>query len=131
MTTQAPRKLTRSRGLGRIDHVPRQRACKPFRVPRSKRMSTGWHGVGAEALGNEVENGRDLLARDVELLDDLADAQVLEVLNDRGNGQTSAFEHPGATHLARDALDGRAVGPVKGCHCSDSCSRLRQNAAAV
>src|SRR6188768_2739594 len=100
---------------------PTARRCRsPFGVPWSKRMSTGWHGVGAEALSNEVENSRHLLACDVELLDDLVDAQVLEVLNDRGNRQTSAFEYPGATHLARDALDGRAPGPVKGCHCSDS-----------
>src|SRR5688500_16493698 len=66
--------------------------ASPFGVPWSKRMSTGGHGVGAEALGYEVENGRYLLACDVELLDDLVDAQVLEVLDDRGNGQTGAFE---------------------------------------
>ena len=85
------------------------------------------HGVGAEVLSDEVENGRHLLARDVELLDDLVDAEVLEVLDDRGYGQTSAFEHPGAAHLAEDALDGRALGPVKDCHVQIPCSRLRQN----
>jgi hypothetical protein len=57
--------------------------------------------VGAEALGDEVENSRHLLACDVELLDDLVDAQVLAVLNDRGNGQTQtcALEHPRASLL--------------------------------
>ena len=54
-------------------------------------MSTGGHGVGTEALGYEVENGRYLLACDVELLDDLVDAQVLEVLNDRGNRQDACL----------------------------------------
>jgi hypothetical protein len=28
---------------------------------------------------------------------------------------SAGFEHPGAAQLARDALDGRALGPVKGC----------------
>jgi hypothetical protein len=32
---------------------------------------------------------------------DLVDAEVLEVLYDRGHGQTRALEHPGAAHLAR------------------------------
>lgn len=63
--------------------------ASPFGVPWSKRMSTGGHGVGAEALGNEGENGRHLLACDVELLDDLVDAEILEILNDSSHRQTS------------------------------------------
>ena len=43
-------------------------------------MSNGGDGVGAKALAYEVGNGRHLLARDVELLNDLVNAQVLEVL---------------------------------------------------
>jgi hypothetical protein len=54
-------------------------------------MSTGWNRLSAEALRHEVEHCRDLLARHVELLDDLVDAEVLKVLDDRGYPQTSAF----------------------------------------
>ena len=53
---------------------PGSARASPFGVPGSKRMSTGGDGVSAEALGYEVENGRHLLSRDVELLDDLVNA---------------------------------------------------------
>ena len=50
-------------------------------------MSTGWNRLSAEALRHEVEHCRDLLARHVELLDNLVDAEILEVLDDGGDGQ--------------------------------------------
>ncbi len=50
-------------------------------------------GVSAEALGYEVLNGRHLLARDVELLDDLVNAQIVEVLHYRRHRQTRTAEH--------------------------------------
>ena len=75
-------------------------------------MSTGWNRLSAEALRHEVEHCSDLLARHVELLDNLVDAEILEVLDDRGHGQARALEHPGAAHLTRDALDGWTLGPV-------------------
>ena len=84
-------------------------------------MSTGRDGLGPQALSHEFKHGRDLLARNVKLLHDLLDAEILEVLDNRGHGQTSALEYPGAAHLAGNALNGRALGPVNGCHCSDSC----------
>ena len=65
---------------------PDSARASPFGVPWSKKMSTGGDGVGAEAQGYEVENGRHLLSRDVELLDDLVNAQILEVLDDGGHG---------------------------------------------
>src|SRR5437867_4625053 len=98
---------------------PDNARASPFGVPWSKRMSTGRDGVRAKALSHEIQYGHHLLARHVELLDDLVHAEILKVFDDSGHGQTSAFEHPGAAYLARDALDGRALGPVKGCH-SDS-----------
>ena len=111
---------------------PDNARANPFGVPWSKRMSTGGNGVGAQALSHELEHGRHLLARHVELLDDLVDAEILEVLDDRGDGQTRALEHPGAAHLAGDALDGRALGPVKRLPLFRTpSSRLRQNALAV
>src|SRR4030088_2081408 len=103
----------------------------PWGVPWSKRMSTGWNRLSAEALRHEVEHCRDLLARHVELLDDLVDAEILEVLDDRGHGQARALEHPGAAHLTRNALDGWTLGPVKQCHSRTSSSRLRQTGLAV
>jgi hypothetical protein len=45
---------------------------------------------GAEAVGSKVENGRHLPACDVELLDGLVDAEILEILNDSSHPQTSA-----------------------------------------
>jgi hypothetical protein len=77
-------------------------------VPWSKRTTTGRNRFGAQALGYEVEYGFDLFARHVEPLNDLVDAQIFQVLDDSGNGQTSALEHPGIAHLARNTLDGRA-----------------------
>src|SRR5262249_45496482 len=83
-------------------------------------MSTGGDVGRAQALSHELEDSSYLFARHIELLDDLVDAQILEVLDNRGYGQTSTLEHPRAAHLAWDAFDGRALGPVKGRHCSDS-----------
>jgi hypothetical protein len=83
-----------------------------FGVPWSKRMSTG-DGIRSKALSHELEHGRHLLARYVELLDDLIDAEILEVLDDRGHRQAGTLEYPGAAHLARDALDGGTLGLVK------------------
>lgn len=74
---------------------PDNARASPFGVPWSKRMSTGGEGVGAKALGYEVENGRHLLARDVELLDHLVHAEILKVLDHRGHRQASTAEHPG------------------------------------
>src|SRR6185503_12745074 len=74
------------------------------RIARSKRMSTGRDGIGPQALSHELEHGVDLLARHVELLHDFIDTEVLEVLDDRRNGQTGALEHPGAAHLAGNAF---------------------------
>src|SRR5882762_8163084 len=87
-------------------------------------MSTGWNRLSAETLRHELEHGRDLLARHVELLHNLLDAEVFEVLDDSGHGQTGALEHPGTTHLAGDALDDRAPGPVKCCHGLNSSLKL-------
>jgi hypothetical protein len=80
----------------------------PLGVPWSKRMSTGWNRLSAETLRHEVEHCGDLLAPHVELLDNLVDAEILEVLDHRGHGQPRAFEHPGTAHLAPDAFDGLA-----------------------
>lgn len=65
-------------------------------VPWSKRMRTGRDGLGSEALRDELEHGRDLLARHLELLHDLINAEVLEAFDDRGHGKSGALEHPGA-----------------------------------
>ncbi len=92
---------------------PDNARASPFGVPWSNRTSTGRDRVGAQGLSHELEHGGHLLARDVELLDDVVDA---EILDDGGYGQTSALEHPGPAHLARDALDGRTLRPVKRCH---------------
>jgi hypothetical protein len=53
-------------------------------------MSTGGGGFNAQALSDEVEHSSDLLARHVELLHDLLDAEIFEILDDRGNGQGAA-----------------------------------------
>ena len=50
-------------------------------------MRTGGNGVSSEALGDEFEYSRDLLACHVELLHDLLDAEVLQVLDDGGDGE--------------------------------------------
>ena len=60
---------------------PDYERARPFGVPWSTRMSTGGDGVAAETLGYEGENRRHLLARDIELPDDLVNAQILEVLS--------------------------------------------------
>jgi len=61
---------------------PDNAPASPFGVPWSKRMSTGRDGVCAKAFSHKLEHGHHLLARYVELLDDLVDAEILEVLND-------------------------------------------------
>ena len=95
---------------------PDNARASPFGVPWSNRTSIGGDCLGAQALSHELEHGGDLLTRDVELLDNLVDAEILEILDDSCYGQASALEHPGPADLARDALDDRALGPVKGCH---------------
>ena len=49
----------------------------------SKRMSTGGDVGSAQALSHELKDSGYLFARHVELLDDLVDAEILEVLDDR------------------------------------------------
>jgi hypothetical protein len=90
--------------------------ASPFGSPWSKRMSTGGNVGSSQGLSYELEDSGYLLARHVELLDDLVNAEVLEVLNDRGHGQAGAFEHPRATDLAGDALHSGALGPIGRCH---------------
>src|SRR5688572_28826419 len=107
---------------------PGSALIRPLGVPWSNRTSTGGD-FRAQAICHELENGRDLFARHIELLDYLVDAEVLEVLDDRVYRQTRALEHPGATHLAGDALDSRTLGPVKGGHLLETPDfRLRQKA---
>jgi hypothetical protein len=65
----------------------------------------------AALKSHEVEYGGDLLARHVELLHDLVNAEVFEVLDDGSHRQAGTFEHPGAAHLPGDALDGGAPRP--------------------
>jgi hypothetical protein len=62
-----------------------------FGVPWSKRISTGSDGVRAKALSYELKDVHHPLARHVELLDDLVDAEILEVLDDCGHGQPGAI----------------------------------------
>ena len=95
---------------------PDNARASPFGVPWSKRMSTGVDVGSAQALSDELKDSGYLFARHVELLDDLVDAEILEVLDDRGHGQAGALEHPGAAHLAGDALDRGTLGPIERCH---------------
>src|SRR5262249_11918325 len=41
---------------------------------------------------------------------------VLEVLEDDGHWGPSPLEHPGPADLARNAFNGRALGPIERCH---------------
>ena len=59
--------------------------ASPFGVPWSNRTSTGGD-FGTQTLNDELEHGCHLFTRDVELLHDLVDAEVFEVLDDRGDG---------------------------------------------
>ena len=71
----------------------------PRGVPWSNRMSINrrgsplWYG-SFQALGYEVEDGVNLLPRHVELFDYSVNAQVLKVLDNRGNGQARIIETP-------------------------------------
>ena len=78
-------------------------------------MSTGGDVGSAQALSHELEDSGYLFARHLELLDDLVDAEILEVLDDRSHGQTGALEHPRAADLAGDALHSGALGPIDRC----------------
>ena len=51
-------------------------------------MSTGGDVGSAQAQSHKREDSGYLFARHVELLDDLVDAEILEVFDDRGYGQT-------------------------------------------
>ena len=86
--------------------------ASPFGVPWSNRTSTGGD-FGAQTLSHELEDSLHLFVRHVELLDDLVDAEILEVLDDGGDREPRPLEHQGTAYPARDALDGRALGPVK------------------
>src|SRR4051812_35187970 len=116
------RRLVQCERSPRAAHESTLSACR-----WSKRMSTGWNRLSAETLRHEVEHCGDLLARDVELLDNLVDADILEVLDDRGHRQARAFEHPGTAHLAWDAFDGWTLRPVKRCHGRNSSLHITAN----
>jgi len=57
---------------------PDNARASPFGVPWSKRTSTGGDWSSAQALSHELKYRRHLLARHVELLDDLVDAEIRE-----------------------------------------------------
>src|SRR6516225_6298088 len=95
--------------------------ASPFGVPWSNRTSTG-RDFGTQTFGDEFENGLYLFARHVELLDDLVDAEVLEILNDGGDGQAGPLKYPRASNPIGDTLDCRALGPVKRGHAPTSSS---------
>ena len=69
--------------------------AKPLGVPWSNSTSTGGR-FGTKALNHELEDSRNLVARHLELLHDLVDAEVFEVLDDGGDGQTGTLEDPRA-----------------------------------
>jgi hypothetical protein len=71
--------------------------------------STGGDVGSAQALSHEGEDSGYLFARHVELLDDLVDAEILEVLDYRGHRQAGTAEHPGTTNPIGDALDRRTL----------------------
>src|SRR5258708_30751684 len=69
---------------------PDNAPASPFGVPWSTRMSTGRAGIRAKALSHKLEHVHHLLARSVELLDDLVYAETLEPLDDRRPAQAPA-----------------------------------------
>jgi len=60
-------------------------------------------------LCNKIEHSRNLVPRNVELFHNFFDAQILQVLYDRGNRQPIASEYPRAADLSGDTLHGRAL----------------------
>ena len=66
----------------------------------------------AYALSDEIQHGCYLVARHIELLHDVVDAEIFDILDDGGDGQPGALEHSGTGDSARDALDGLALGPT-------------------
>ena len=62
-----------------------------------------------EALRDKFQDRYDLFPRDVKLFHDFLDAQILQVLDHRGNGQPGILEHPRAADLAGNAFHGVAL----------------------
>src|SRR5579864_5283444 len=85
---------------------PTSMRARPFGVPWSNRTSTG-RNFGTQTFSHEFEDGLHLFAGHVELLDDLVDAEVLEIFDDSGDRQPGPSEHPCTTNPIGDALDRR------------------------
>jgi hypothetical protein len=66
--------------------TPASARARVTSAPWSRKMSTCTNGLGAEALGHELEDGRDLFAGYVELLDDF-DSEILKVFDDSGHAR--------------------------------------------
>ena len=52
--------------------------------PSVRGTSSSWVSFGAQTLGHELQDGGHLLARHVELLHDLVDAEILDILDYSG-----------------------------------------------
>jgi hypothetical protein len=76
--------------------------------------TSGGEGL-AEAAFGVGEHAADLLSGDArEPLEELVDTgAILEVLEQRSDGDPRSFKEPHLADLARDPLDGRAATPIK------------------
>jgi hypothetical protein len=70
-----------------VDALTDHARASPFGVPWSQRTSTGWNVRSAQDPSHGLEHRRPVLACHVELLGHLVDAEVLEVLDERGPRQ--------------------------------------------
>jgi hypothetical protein len=68
-------------------------------------------------VGGKLQHGGDLLAGERILFHQFFNRHaVLQVLKHDRNRRPCVFEHPCAAHLAGDAFDGGALGPVERGH---------------
>src|SRR5579863_5904764 len=80
--------------------------------------ATGRGGRDIKASGGEFDYGLDLVTiQPLEPLHDVVNVGTrFQVFEDDGDGHARTPEHPGATHLSRDAFDCRALRPIQRGH---------------
>jgi len=88
----------------------------PVTISLSRSRQRGQSFGRQGSAGSGFCYGCDLFPRHVKLFHHFLHAQILQILDDRRNGQAGTPKHPCAGDLAWDAFNGWALGPIKRCH---------------
>ena len=127
-SNSAPSERVPALGLCGVDPMPGQRADRPPGRAVVKE-DEHWPGTGLTRRLSATKSSTAVICSRVTSHCSMTSSMLRSY--SLGGRQASSLEHLGAADLARNALDGCALGPLKNCPWRLLCPDLRQKATAV